>query len=1382
MPQATPEPPLIVARTASCRDDAERLEQRPIRGWSTTDAYVLLGEPGGGKTTAFLAEKAAAGDSGVYVRARDLINAPQPDWRDKTLFIDALDVVRAGAGTPMAAIDDIVKTLGMLGKPRFRLACREAEWLRSDRAALEAVAPGGHVSVLQLDALTEADQDALLSDRGVIHPDWFRLQAQHNGVDAFLNNPLRLDMLAKAVAAGQDWPTRRETLFRNACRQMADEHDDTMRDATHRRQAPIDSVLHDAGLLCALHLLADVSGFTAYAFSAPDLQAGPMALTALPTALGLRDAAATLKSKLFVTEAGHVEPRHRSIASYLAATVLAARIDRDLLPVNRVLAWISGADGGIVEPLRELAAWLGALSAKARSALIACDPLGCLLYGDAQAMGTEDRRALLAALRSAADAHPRFRYAGVEWGHIPEQPFGVLAVQALLPDLLAVLTDPDRSAAHQAHLDCVLDGLRYGDKLPTLLAPLLSIVRDTSDNEDNRVAALQAWLVTAGAGHSQAVALLADLQSGTVADPNDRMLGHLLLAMYPAHLSVADVMRYFKLRPQNTNFGMYGHFWADTLIPRTPTNQHGTLADGLVALQLDKRGVTADYSAAHWLLQIIVAALQAHGVTAPAAQLVAWLELGLDEHDWPLDKHDQQAAAIRNWLEHNPAALERAYRHVVARIDIGDAAVDRAALRRCGAVLHGARVPSGWPQVQLDIASNARSAVIAEDAFVSAAGTALRGHGQFGITRREIVAWLAGNATRWPQAKDWLVALKVSRAKYQRQELQRLRRDAADKLHRERRQRQAFLQDLQCLTTGQRPSDWFVAQVSRAYRPQESRPAQAESTGAVIAVQQHLLCNHDDAQAAVAAVRAVLQRDDLPDVAAILATFHGGHFYLQSACLLAADLAATGDSVTPLGWNDGLARRLVAFHLVAQRGRPDWFATLARQRPALVAEVVLAHALPLMPGRGRWPGGLLWDLYRDEHFAPVALLVLPPLLAALPHRLPPQRVFDVGVALINAAQRHMSADDVQAIAAQRRAMPVPGAIDSTQWMAWTLVAARHAPRQRLRDLALCVGGSKVRWQRLVQLLNTVSRAGLDLMLPVAALAGLMTLVGPQASTDRISTASGRHIRDSAGDVVHMLIQQLQASDDDAAEGEFTGLMALPALQAWRPWLIDALHARRRGRRTERHRYPDAQHIATALGGGAPVNVPDLAALLVDLLADAQRDWRGREGRQLEVFWCDPVQQQRRRPRIENECRNRLHALLRPQLLARGIDLPLEPQHADDTRADLGLCWADAGRALRLPVEIKCESHKRVWMAWADQLERYAAHPDSDGIGVYVVLWFGHAARKAPGAAKAPADAGEMQGQLQALIPPIDRHRLPVVVLDLSLPGHPPWHPKKAPRR
>ena len=52
-------------------------------------------------------------------------------------------------------------------------------------------------------------------------------------------------------------------------------------------------------------------------------------------------------------------------------------VHEDGLPVSRVMAWMSGP-GGIVEPLRELGAWLSTLSDKARTLLIDQDPLGCV--------------------------------------------------------------------------------------------------------------------------------------------------------------------------------------------------------------------------------------------------------------------------------------------------------------------------------------------------------------------------------------------------------------------------------------------------------------------------------------------------------------------------------------------------------------------------------------------------------------------------------------------------------------------------------------------------------------------------------------------------------------------------------------------------------------------------------------------------------------------------------------------------------------------------------------------------------------------------------------------------------------------------------------------
>ena len=80
-----------------------------------------------------------------------------PEWREKTLFIDGLDEVRArrrqGAHT---SSDQLRKTSStQLGKPRFRLSCRQADWLGTyDQERLESVSPDSKVKVLRLDPLT----------------------------------------------------------------------------------------------------------------------------------------------------------------------------------------------------------------------------------------------------------------------------------------------------------------------------------------------------------------------------------------------------------------------------------------------------------------------------------------------------------------------------------------------------------------------------------------------------------------------------------------------------------------------------------------------------------------------------------------------------------------------------------------------------------------------------------------------------------------------------------------------------------------------------------------------------------------------------------------------------------------------------------------------------------------------------------------------------------------------------------------------------------------------------------------------------------------------------------------------------------------------------
>jgi len=87
---------------------------------------VLLGDPGSGKTTSFKQEAEESG--GKYVSARNFVALEAGlENQGKTLFIDGLDEMRAGGGDSRMLLDDIRKHLARLGRPRFRLSCREAD-------------------------------------------------------------------------------------------------------------------------------------------------------------------------------------------------------------------------------------------------------------------------------------------------------------------------------------------------------------------------------------------------------------------------------------------------------------------------------------------------------------------------------------------------------------------------------------------------------------------------------------------------------------------------------------------------------------------------------------------------------------------------------------------------------------------------------------------------------------------------------------------------------------------------------------------------------------------------------------------------------------------------------------------------------------------------------------------------------------------------------------------------------------------------------------------------------------------------------------------------------------------------------------------------------
>ena len=401
--RASADADLRVPRRAKLLQADSNPEVRPLSDWSDLDAYVLLGDPGAGKSESLRAE--AASGNGVFLSARNFITlGVEPSDAGKTLFIDGLDEMRAGVSDGRAPLDAIRARLKALGRPRFRLSCREHEWrAQTDLAALRQVAPGGLVQELHLEPLSREEQRQVIEARpaDVADAEAFLRRADDLGLANLFGNPLLLDLTIRAVATKGGWPESRRAIYDIACRDLATERSPEHLDAKPPQPGGLDRLLDDAGLLCAVLLLSGKGSLT----RAPAAAASSIAWHTLPAELQMHDPGAALASKVFATVAGESAPRHRSIAEYLAGQAIAQRLDNGL-PLGRVLALMQGGDGGVVEPLRGLLAWLAVHDARDRRQLIRLDPMAVVLNGDVAAFVVTDKLLLLEALRDEADRNP----------------------------------------------------------------------------------------------------------------------------------------------------------------------------------------------------------------------------------------------------------------------------------------------------------------------------------------------------------------------------------------------------------------------------------------------------------------------------------------------------------------------------------------------------------------------------------------------------------------------------------------------------------------------------------------------------------------------------------------------------------------------------------------------------------------------------------------------------------------------------------------------------------------------------------------------------------------------------------------------------------------
>ncbi len=1336
-------------------NNTRAFESRPLAEFRDCSAYVLLGAPGAGKTEAFEheAEKTA------FCDARDFMTLDHKRWAGvRTLFIDGLDEVRAGTVNGRSQLDAMRGLLDRLGRPGFRLSCREADWFcAADRKRLESVSPDGTVKVLRLDPLSEDNIRDILDGEGVEDIDRFINEARDRGLGALLSNPQTLKLLAAAVAGG-NWPATRTGTFEAACRTLIRELNEEHIQAVP--QLADSEMLHTAGHLCALQLLSGRAGYRL-----------PIRTDRVDAYIDLRDIQepsqetllATLHTKVFDVTDGLATPIHRHIAEFLAGRYLSARIE-DGLPVRRVLALLAGADGRTVSGLRGLAAWLAAHSQEARQDVVERDPLGTVLYGDVKTFSVDEKRRLLDLLEQDAESDPRIFYAM----HDLDSRWEGLATPDMGHAFRKILTATEGSQGRQTVAFAVLRSLERGAVVPRLIPMLLDLVRDGGCWSSVREAALEVYIQQSSYGEDTAdhelKKLLADVYAGSVADPDDQLLGLLLMRLFPGTLPPAEVGRFLRERKRQSLIGQYVYFWEDGLAERSTDDQFADALDSIVETRGRGALAVADIeSSSFWLRELpgnLLANYLTRSPTVRHEQLFEWLDLAAT------DPSQDAEAEISAWLTDNPDSYKAVVRLAADRYP------DPAQLaHEIDSRLFLAFEPPDFAVWCLGEAAKAKENTTAASEFFLSRVVALQDEQRVAESRVEeslkhepsvLARYKVLRRLRHRNDSRLASTLEAREQRRQKREAERLQRRKDWREHVETHEQE--LRENRAAAT-------LLHHLAFAYLGRYRDLQGATGRHRL----QDLLGSDDLVDTVVHAFRMTPTRVDLPEDNEILRLAdEQKHHLLMLPFLVGLDERQPVDlrvGEPPLG-EPGM-RRALAFRFQAPdlwNQEPCWYRAVVVGRPDLVAEAFV-WAIRSTLRRGTSDGLGLYELGHDDGHRPVARLALGPLLTSFPVR---GKIAQLNILkrLILAAFRHLDRDSLLRIIERKLTLRSMDVAQRVYWLCGGLLADPASFTGRLRQ-SLAGAGHEQRIRHMAQFFIDIDHtfvARLDRSASELLIASLGSSYRPHWTGDDSATATNAHLRAGTYTPIFIdtLIADLASDPSNAATDALEDLSENPKLKPWQLRLQDARSRQREVRREANFRNPTVEQVLETLDGRRPANPADLAALTVDVLIELAREIRHGNTSDWRQYWNLDSNKRPQDPRPEEACRDALLSDLRQRLALKGVDAELEVTYADDKRADIRVSCD----GFNVPIEIKKSTHADLWKAIRGQLiEKYTRDPNTGGYGIYLVFWFGPDRCKRPPTGPVPETPAALRDQLLATadLSPEERRKISVIVIDVSKP-------------
>jgi len=1324
-------------------------ENQPLESYRQLLAYVLLGDPGAGKTESFKREAEESG--GIYVRARDFVIPGFCERQEgKTFFIDGMDEVPS-AGDQRHPLDRIRERLVAMGRPRFRLSCREADWLgKSGETDMQAVSPDAQVATLYLDALNDnAIVEILEHSQAVSDPSDFMEQASLHDLHELLRNPQTLDMLIKAVGDGS-WPNSRTEIYEMACKQLVRENNPEHKQANKENAHSVETMLDAAGYLSAIYLISGSGGLDLDCDDDSDQfvcwsELKEAQLPLLPV----------LKSNLFRVEGDTRNPIHRSVAEYLGARYISERIDQGL-PCSRILALICGEDGGIIPDLRGIAAWLAAHNRSARATLVERDALGVVLYGDVRSFPVEDKRRVLDELHAEAERYPWFR--SDDW---TDSPFGALGSKDMESDFLATLSSPSRTIADQSLLNCVLDAIRYGEQMTSLVQSLENIVRDHTYLDYIRRNAIDALIHGVNASPATLHQLAEDIRDGLIADNEDELIGALLRGLYPTVIAPTEIFEYLH-PPKSKSINSYRMFWHYEL-ERLSSDEHLPSLLDLLAKECYQHEEDDNENYFDKMDgKLLARGIEAHGDSISDERLLTWLGVGADKFDIPrLEK--ECAERITAWFGGRPdrykSLIELAVSKSATKPDpIGS--MNKMMFR-----LQLANTPVDIETWWLEKASSESNENMAQFYFEQAV-LPLRqfrdGCPFFPVSELERLApWIESNSN----FNRWLQAIINGFKEWEKKHAQRQQKWQAEEQKKREKLLGFYREHIEAIRDGSAYPQ-ILHDLALAYN---GHLGEAEGDTPLERMAQFLDDDSALIEAATTSFWHTLDRSDLPTVKEIVdLAVEGRTHYIRPACLIGMDQRYQREPDKALNLPDEILLRMLLFRLTDGMGNePKWFEALASTRPKQVAEAFLVYTLPMLRAKKEHIHGLHL-LTGENAYAEVSRLVLPKLLASFPVRASVKQLSFVFNDMLKGALRYLNKKLLSDLISRKTRLKSMDDAQRTYWLACGILLKPHISESRLFQF---VGKSQKRKAHLRNFLYSGFRRNSFpewVKISISARAHLIELFGQDVGDVRMKGLVTDEMRIS--EMVGAYIQALGSDPSEESSNELKRLLGLPVLSDWHNRLRIAQHDQQIMRRKATFRQPTVAEVDHTLANLQPANAADLAALVMAHLWDIARKIRDGNTNDYKQYWrYDVNNKQLCKPKPENDCRDTMLSDLKEHLGKLGIDAQPEVRYADDKRADIRVSFGGT-KGFSVPVEVKKDSHKDLWRSIREQLiAKYTRDPDTDGFGIYLVFWFGGKGMPLSHDGKRPKTAKELKEKLLETLSLEERRKIRICVIDCTLP-------------